>query len=185
MNKYIVYSDGSCKGTTVKHGGWAAIICDNQEQIVNEIYGSLNNTTSQRMELRAAIEGLKAIKEPSEIKIISDSQYLVSTINDNWLPRILEGSGNFANIDLWEKMARLLEYHNVSLRWTKGHADNKMNNRADKLAQFAATVLNAPDDEYINNGKESREPLVSELEAWRSDGSYTGQKNGEVLYSLG
>ena len=185
MNEYIIYSDGSCKGVTIRHGGWAAIICDSQNNLVKKIYGSLRNTTSQRMELYAAIEGLKAITEPSTIKVISDSQYVVSTINNNWLTKILENPEEFSNIDLWKQMALLLDYHNITFEWTKGHANNVMNNLADKLAQFAAIVLNAPDDEYTNHSKESGKSLVSKSETWGSNGSNIGSKNGEVLYSLG
>lgn len=82
MSKYIIYTDGSLKGTTTKRGGYSAIICDESENIIQEIYGGFINTTSNRMELKGVLEGLKCIKEPSEITVISDSQYVVNTINE-------------------------------------------------------------------------------------------------------
>ena len=82
-------------------------------------------------------------------------------------------------------MAHLLLFHDVALMWTKGHASNFMNNKADKLAQFAANVLNLPEDEYTYNGKEDWKSLVSQLETRRSNGIDPGQENGTILYSLG
>lgn len=185
MNKYVIYSDGSLKGTSVKRGGYSAIICDENENIIKELYGGFLNTTSNRMEIKGVIEGLTYIKESSEITIISDSQYVVNTINEGWLNMIITHPDRFANIDLWTEIARLLQYHIVKFVWTKGHADNEMNNRADKLAQFAAKCLNLPEDEYINNGEENRKSLVPESETRWSDGFNTRQENGEIVYSFG
>lgn len=185
MNNYIIYTDGSCKGVEERHGGWSAIICNESGEIFKELYGGFTDTTSPRMEIRGVLEGLKAIKDPSIITIVSDSQYVVNTINDNWISRIIENPESFSNTDLWFEMVQLLQYHKVTMIWTKGHADNEMNNRADKLAQFAAKALNLPKDEYINNSKENRKSLVPESETRWSDGSDSRQENGVVLYSLG
>lgn len=185
MNSYTIYSDGSCKGVEERHGGWSAIICNESGEIIKELYGGFTDTTSPRMEIRGVLEGLKAIKESSIVTVVSDSQYVVNTINDNWILRILEDPKSFSNTDLWFEMAVFLQYHKVTMVWTKGHADNEMNNRADKLAQFAAKALNLPKDEHINYSEKDREPLVSEFEARWSNGSDSGQENGVVLYSLG
>ena len=185
MNSYTIYTDGSCKGVDERHGGWSAIICNESGEIIKELYGGFTHTTSPRMEIRGVLEGLKAIKDPSIITVVSDSQYVVNTINDNWIGRIIENPESFSNTDLWFEMVQLLQYHKVTMIWTKGHADNEMNNRADRLAQFVAKALNLPKDEYINNSKETREPLVSELKTRWSNGFNTGQENGVVLYSLG
>lgn len=190
MNNYIIYTDGSLKGNystkDIKplKGGWSAIICDKNNNILKEIYGGFLDTTSPRMEIRGVLEGLKSIIEPSNIKIISDSQYVVSTIKDGWLIKILQDKQNYSNLDLWKEVYKLLNYHNVEMIWTKGHADNELNNRADKLAQFAAKLLNLPRDEYINNSKESGESLVSQFKARGSNGLNSGFENGENLYSL-
>lgn len=185
MNNYTIYSDGSCKGVEERHGGWASIICDETGNIIQELYGGFKDTTSPRMEIRGVLEGLKAIKESSNITVVSDSQYVVNTINDNWIVKILQDPDKFSNTDLWFEMARFLQFHNVKMIWTKGHSDNELNNRADKLAQFVAKALNLPKDEYINNSKENWKPLVPEFKARWSNGSDTGQKDGTILYSLG
>lgn len=185
MNRYIIYTDGSLKGTTTKRGGYSAIICDESENIIREIYGGFINTTSNRMEIKGVLEGLRYIEVPSEITVISDSQYVVNTINEGWINTIISHPDRFANVDLWTGLAQLLQYHTITFVWTKGHSNNEMNNYADKLAQFAAKCLNLPEDEYFNNSKESRKPLVPESETRWSDGFNTRQENGEIVYSFG
>ena len=152
MNNYIIYSDGSLKGnwktkdTIPLRGGYSAIICDKEENILKEVYGGFINTTSPRAEIYGVLEGLKAIKEPSNIIVKSDSQYVVGTINDNWISRILDSPDEFSNVDLWIQVAELLDFHNVTFEWVKGHANSELNNKADALAQFAAKCLNLPTD---------------------------------------
>ena len=189
MNKYIVYTDGSRKGNpdkkeTIK-GGWSAVICDKSGKVIKELYSGFINTTSARMEIMGVLEALKYIKEPSEIEIISDSLYVVSSIGKRWIDYYLKAPNGRANIDLWKEIYPYLDYHKVNISWTKGHSTDEMNNRADKLAQFAARCLNLPEDEYIDNGEENWESLVSESKTWGSDGSNTRQENGKILYSLG
>jgi len=191
MNRYIIYSDGSLKGNWALRnekplrGGYAAIICDEKDNIINEVYGGFLNTTSPRAEIYGVLAGLKAIEEPSEIIIKSDSQYVVGTVNDNWLSQILKNPDKFSNADLWIQVAELLDFHKVTFVWIKGHADNEINNKADALAQFSAKLLNLPEDEYINNSKEVGEPLVSKFKTRRSNGFDSRQENGTVVYSLG
>lgn len=191
MNKYIIYSDGSLKGNYLNKdkkplkGGWASIICDENNNIITELFGGFINTTSPRMELMGVLNGLKYIQEPSDITVVSDSQYVVNTIEDNWIKTILEKPDNFSNVDLWVELARFLQYHKVHMIWIKGHADNILNNYADKLAQFAAKCLNLPEDEYINYSEESRKSLVSKFETRRSNGFDIRSEDGTFLYSLG
>lgn len=185
MDNYIIYTDGSCKGIEHRKGGWSAIVCNEFNIIIKELYGGFKNTTNNRMEIYGVLEGLKFIKEPSNITIITDSQYVVNTINGNWIWKMLQKPEEYNNIDLWQQIADYLTFHEITIEWTKGHADNEMNNRADKLAQFVANALNLPEDEYINNSKENRESLVPELTTRRSNGPDFRQKNGTVLYSLG
>lgn len=184
MNKYIIYTDGSCKGLR-KSGGWSAIICNENNEIIKELFGGFSNTTNNRMEIYGVLEGLKYIESSSSIVILSDSQYVVDTINHNWIWKMLQNPEEYSNMDLWWKVAAQLHYHHdVTVKWIKGHADNELNNRADKLAQFVANTLNLPEDEYINNSKENREPLVSKSTTRWPDGFDFRQKNGDVLYAL-
>ena len=185
MLNYTIYTDGSCKGIENRRGGWAAIICDDSGNVLKELFGGFKNTTNNRMEIRGVLEGLKAIEEPSIITVVTDSQYVVNTINGNWIFKMMQEPEKYLNIDLWIQVVEQLSRHNVTLTWTKGHADNELNNRADKLAQFVANALNLPEDEYTNNSKESWKPLVSEFATWRPNGFDSGQKDGTVLYSLG
>ena len=184
MNNYIIYTDGSYKSST-DTGGWAAIICDASDNIEKELYGGFSHTSSPRMEIYGVLEGLNFIKDPSEITIISDSQYVVNTINQGWLESIINNPAEYSHVDLWNKIAELLNKHNVKIIWTKGHANNEMNNRADKLAQFVARTLNLPKDEYFDNSEESRKSLVPEFETRWSNGFNTRQENGKIVYSLG
>jgi ribonuclease HI len=81
--------------------------------------------------------------------IISDSQYVVNTINKNWARKWLnENDGTKKNLDLWFKIIKLLEFHEVTIEWTKGHSVNEWNNLADLYAQHASQIINPIKDEY-------------------------------------
>ena len=188
MNKYYCWTDGSLKGGTGKSskGGWATIICDASGKVIQELYSGYRKTTNNRMEIRGVLETLKYFKEPTELIITSDSQYVVNTINEGWVRKwFVNKDYSKANLDLWFELLDYLDFHKVTMQWTKGHANNAMNNRVDELCQFAANCLNLPEDEYTNNSKEGGESLVSESETWRSDGTYSRSENGKITYSLG
>jgi len=140
MQNVTIYTDGACSGNPGP-GGYAAVIIygDNEK----EIFGREDNTTNNRMELRAAIEGLKALTKPCEVKLYSDSAYLVNAYNNKWVKNWKKNGWKNAskepvkNVDLWEQLEGLMGIHKVEFIKVKGHADNKYNNRCDELAVAA------------------------------------------------
>ena len=140
MKKVKIITDGSCLGNPGR-GGWAALLRYNE--IKREIFGHAPHTTNNRMELTAAIEGLRALKEPCEVEVITDSEYLKNGITrwmENWKRRgwkTVTGSP-VVNRDLWEELEALTAKHQVRWSWTKGHASHADNNRCDELAVDAA-----------------------------------------------
>lgn len=137
MRKVLIYTDGACSGNPGK-GGWGAILLFGE--IEKELSGYEASTTNNRMELTAAIEGLKALKFPCEVELYSDSSYLVSAFEKNWIGKWkLNGWQNSSkeevrNRDLWEQLDALCRIHTVTWIKVKGHSDNIYNNRCDKLA---------------------------------------------------
>lgn len=135
-----IWTDGSCRpnpGT----GGWAAILkgADGREKAIK---GAEADTTNNRMELRAAIEGLKALNRPCRVTVIGDSEY-VSRGMTAWVPNWIASGWRNAkgkrveNRDLWEELVAAAGPHTVTWRWTRGHAGDAMNERADALASTA------------------------------------------------
>lgn len=146
MSKIVIYTDGSCwnKGDGENQagrgkGGWACILIfpDNTKQ---ELSGSEEISTNNRMEMQAAIEGLKALSFRSEVEIYSDSAYLVNCFRDKWYLKWQKNGWlnsklkPVENKDLWEQLITLIDQHDVVFCKVKGHADNPLNNRCDKLA---------------------------------------------------
>ena len=136
MKQIIIYTDGACSGNPGP-GGWGAIL--RYKDTVRELSGGEKQTTNNRMELMGAIYALKALKEPCEVELYTDSQYLVKAINEGWLKgwkakNWKRKDGELKNIDLWQQLDALLTTHSVSFHWVKGHADNENNNRCDSLA---------------------------------------------------
>ncbi len=138
--KIIIYTDGACSGNPGP-GGWGALLMYGPS--VREISGYSPATTNNRMELSAAIEALKALKEPCKVDLYSDSSYLVNAINEGWLKRWTANNWKTAakksveNIDLWQKILKLLTLHTINFHKVKGHSDNPYNNRCDTLAREA------------------------------------------------
>lgn len=135
-----IYTDGACSGNP-GIGGWAAVLLYNGHR--KEISGAFDDTTNNRMELTAIIEGLKQLKEPCDVTLFSDSAYSVDPFAKNWLDgwiaRGWRTSTNDAvkNSDLWKELLSLTKIHNVTFVKVKGHADNALNNRCDLLARTA------------------------------------------------
>lgn len=141
MKKVRLITDGSCKGNPGP-GGWACILKFGNH--VKEMYGHAPQTTNNRMEIQAAIEGLKALKERCEVTIVTDSEYLKNGITQ-WISgwkrkgwRTKDGSP-VKNQELWIELDGLVDGHDTHWTWTKGHASDAENNRCDELAQMAAT----------------------------------------------
>jgi ribonuclease HI len=140
MKKVQLITDGSCLGNPGP-GGWAYILRYNQHK--RESCGFERRTTNNRMELTAAIEGLRALKEPCEVEIVTDSEYLKNGITSwihGWKRKgwVTSTKKPVVNRDLWEELDRLVAMHHPHWSWTKGHASHEDNNRCDELAQRAA-----------------------------------------------
>lgn len=132
-----IYTDGACSGNPGP-GGYGAILIYNGHE--KEISGGAPDTTNNRMELMAAIAGLEALREPCNVGLYSDSKYLVDGISKGWAASwkrrgwIKADKKPALNPDLWDRILRLIEIHDVTLNWVEGHADNEYNNRCDELA---------------------------------------------------
>lgn len=137
MKEIEIYTDGACSGNPGV-GGWAAILIYRGKE--KEISGSELETTNNRMELKAVIMGLTALKEKCSVKLYSDSAYVVNSINNGWLFSWAlnnwktAGKDPVANRDLWEQLLELTKKHPTTFIKVKGHSDNEFNNRCDKLA---------------------------------------------------
>tara|TARA_B100001564_G_scaffold241346_1_gene204331 strand:+ start:470 stop:919 length:450 start_codon:yes stop_codon:yes gene_type:complete len=134
-----IYTDGACKGNPGE-GGWGAFIEYNNEKV--KLYGYEELTTNNRMEIIAAIEALRFIKEKSDIIIYTDSKYLMNGINTwihSWKKNNWRTSSNkdVKNVDLWKIIDELNSNHSIEWSWVKGHSGNPGNEMADELANFA------------------------------------------------
>ncbi len=137
MKKVVLYSDGACEGNPGP-GGWAVILTYGQHE--REIAGGVSATTNNRMELTAAVEGLKALKEPCEVEFFTDSQYVQNGISEwlkDWKVRGWRTKDKKAvkNEDLWRELDSESTKHLMTWRWLKGHAGHEMNERCDLLAK--------------------------------------------------
>lgn len=144
MKTVDIYTDGACKGNPGE-GGWSAILVFGGRE--KELFGGERKTTNNRMELTAAIEGLKALKEQCNVNLYSDSQYLVNAINKGWLENWKKKGWRKAdksavlNDDLWKELDKLLFFHNVEFIWVRGHDGHEYNERCDELASGYAEKL--------------------------------------------
>jgi len=125
-----IYTDGACKSGV---GGWAALIFETSGH--RDMSGKLEDTTSNRMELSAAIHSLESLPTGSEVTIFSDSEYLVKTMTQGWKRN--------TNLDLWENLDSLNIAHKVNWQWVKGHANIPGNEYVNQLAGFEAGVTKA------------------------------------------
>lgn len=137
MKKIEIYTDGACSGNPGK-GGWGAVLVYNGNE--RELKGGEKETTNNRMELTAVISALKALKEPCEVSLTTDSKYVCDAVNKGWVYSWQKNGWKKAdkkpalNVDLWEQLLPLLETHNVVFNWVKGHNGHPYNERCDKLA---------------------------------------------------
>jgi ribonuclease HI len=153
VNRVTIYTDGACLGNPGP-GGYGIVLLYQAHK--KELSGGYRKTTNNRMEIMAAIVGLEALKKKCEVKLYSDSEYLVKAMSKGWAKR-WQASGwkrnkreKAVNPDLWQKLLQLCEYHEVKFSWVKGHAGTPENIRCDKLAIQAAQQPDLPVDEgYI------------------------------------
>ena len=137
MKKVTLYTDGACSGNPGP-GGYAAILIYNG--VEKEISGGEKNTTNNKMEMMAVIKGLEMLKEPCEVSVYSDSAYVVNSIEKGWVYSWKKNNWKKAdkkevkNIELWEKLLSLMNIHKVTFLKVKGHSDDELNNRCDRLA---------------------------------------------------
>ena len=137
ISEVTIYTDGACSGNPGP-GGWAAILMAGGAK--KELSGGERDTTNNRMELMAVIEGLKALKRPCKVDIYSDSAYVVNAFEQNWIGKWMKNGwknsakAEVANSDLWKELIYLTSKHNVTFHKVKGHADNEFNNHCDELA---------------------------------------------------
>lgn len=137
MAKVEIFTDGACLGNPGP-GGWAAILrCAGKEKALS---GGTAETTNNRMELTAVIEGLKALKVPCKVTVFSDSQYVCNAISKGWATAWQKNNWRkpdkktALNTDLWAQLLKILQNHQVQFVWVRGHAGHIENERCDALA---------------------------------------------------
>lgn len=141
MKEVILYTDGACSGNPGP-GGWAALLIWNGNE--KELSGGEPNTTNNRMEMKAIIEGLRALKEKCHVKIHSDSALIINAFNQNWIKNWQNRGWRKSNKkpvenqDLWKEMLKVMAPHNVDWIKVKGHSTNELNNRVDRIAVAAS-----------------------------------------------
>ncbi len=137
MKQIEIYTDGACSGNPGP-GGWGAMLRYNGRK--KEISGGEAQTTNNRMELTAVIAALECLKEPCAVELYSDSKYVIDALSKGWAVSwrkkgwIKSDKKPALNVDLWERLLKLTEAHEMRYHWVKGHADNEYNNRCDALA---------------------------------------------------
>lgn len=132
-----IYTDGACSGNPGP-GGWGAIL--RYKETEKELSGGERQTTNNRMELTGVIAALSALKESCDVELYSDSKYVIDALEKGWA-RSWKSRGwvkadkrPALNPDLWETLLSLCDKHTVKCHWVKGHAENKYNNRCDRMA---------------------------------------------------
>ena len=144
MSKVLIFTDGSARGNPDGPGGFGTVLQFTGQLHEKVISGGYVRTTNNRMELMAAIRGLEALNRPCSVELYSDSKYLTDAFNQKWIDSwIAKGwnrgkSGPVKNIDLWKRLLKAKEPHQVTFIWVKGHAGHPQNERCDMLATTAA-----------------------------------------------
>ena len=136
MKTVNIYTDGACRGNPGK-GGWGALIEYGDSK--KEYYGGEIDTTNNRMELKAAIEALRALREPCQVNLTTDSKYVMQGITlwiENWKKNNWKSASkkDVKNKDLWVQLDKYATIHNVKWFWIKGHSGHEQNEIADQLA---------------------------------------------------
>ncbi|MBR5782991.1 MAG: ribonuclease HI [Clostridia bacterium] len=140
MKQVSIYSDGACSGNPGP-GGYGTIL--EYGSVIKQLSEGFIDTTNNRMELLGAIVGLEALKEPCQVTLYSDSRYLCESVNQRWVYGWQQRGWKKAdkkpalNVDLWQRLLPLLERHEVTFVWIKGHAGHPMNEKCDALAVAA------------------------------------------------
>ena len=155
--KVKLFTDGAARGNPEGPGGYGTVIhyVDNKGQLhVREYSAGYEKTTNNRMELMGAIVGLEALTKPCQVTLVSDSKYVTDAFNQNWIDGWLKNNWKNSakkpvkNIELWKRLLKAKEIHEVSFVWVKGHDGHPENERCDELATMAADG----DDLLIDDG---------------------------------
>jgi ribonuclease HI len=150
LKKITMYTDGSCLGNPGP-GGWGVILRYGGHE--KELSGGFSDTTNNRMEITAVLEGLLALKEPCFVDLYIDSQYVRKAVVDGWLENWQRNGWRTAakkpvkNRDLWERLLPLLKRHSIHFNWIRGHAGHPENERCDVLARMQAERPDLPQDD--------------------------------------
>ena len=152
-----VYTDGACLGNPGR-GGYGIVLLYQGHR--RELSGGYRKTTNNRMEIMAAIVGLEVLREKCRVTLFSDSEYLVKAMSEGWAQKWRANGWRRSkrekalNPDLWDRLLRLCEHHEVQFSWVKGHARTPENVRCDELALQAAQQPDLPDDKgYVSQSK--------------------------------
>ena len=149
LKQVDVYTDGACRGNPGV-GGWGAILV--YKGIERELSGGERETTNNRMELTAVIEAFAALREPCRVNLTSDSRYVIDALSlgwaEGWRARGWKKADRSPalNADLWERLLNLIEIHEVTYQWIKGHNEHPYNERCDRLATAFADRIKAEND---------------------------------------
>ena len=145
MPNVTIYTDGACSGNPGKGGYCAILMANGKEKIIS---GGEKDTTNNKMELMATIEGLKALKQKCTVDIYTDSAYVCNAFILGWIPNWIKNNWKnsnkkeVANKQLWLELIALCGYHNVNWHKVKGHSDNINNNRCDEIARKKIEKIN-------------------------------------------
>ena len=143
--KITLYTDGACSGNP-GNGGYGAVLVyidANGVKHEKELSCGYKDVTNNQMELLAVIVGLEALKKPAQVEVISDSKYVVDAFNNNWIDGWIKkgwktaGKTPVKNVELWKRLLKAKEIHDVNFVWVKGHAGHEYNERCDTLAVSA------------------------------------------------
>ena len=152
-----LFSDGSARGNPEGPGGYGTVLQFTDAAGVlheKEISQGYRKTTNNRMELMGCIAGFEALNRPCRVDVFSDSKYLTDAFNQHWIENWVKHdwnrgkSGPVKNPDLWKRLLRAMEPHEVTFYWVKGHAGHPENERCDRLATAAADGSDLKEDEY-------------------------------------
>ncbi len=157
--KVEIYTDGACKGNPGPGGYGVVLLFGDREK---ELSGGFRETTNNRMELIACVEGLRSLKRPCEVVLTSDSKYVVNAMVKGWAKKwrskgwMLSPSKHAKNPDLWAALLDLCAEHAVTFKWVKGHANHPENERCDQLAVAASNEKERPVDIGFENPDQAR-----------------------------
>ncbi|MEW6738137.1 MAG: ribonuclease HI [Acidobacteriota bacterium] len=158
LKKVVIYTDGACVGNPGP-GGYGVVLL--YEKHRKELAGGFRLTTNNRMEILAAIVGLRALKQRCSVTIYTDSQYLRDSIMKGWAKRwrakswMRNKQDKAINPDLWEELLNLCEQHEVIFEWVPGHAGVAENERCDQLATQVARQKGLPADSFYENNQDN------------------------------